>query len=144
MLIPCHRLAEPRCMPTVVAFMVLMKHLKAADPQHTVIMVQVENESGTYGSVRDFGPRAEATFKANVPEKLLSAMGKQPGTWGEVFGPDADEFFHAWSIASYINQVAAAGKAVYPLPMYVNVALRGPDPSRGRRTPTRAAARPIT
>jgi hypothetical protein len=37
-----------------------------------------------------------------------------------VFGSDADMFFHAWSVASYINYVAAAGKAVNPLPMYFN------------------------
>jgi len=40
-----------------------------------------------------------------------------------VFGPDADEFFHAWSIASYVNEIAAAGKAVKALPMYMNCAL---------------------
>ena len=34
--------------------------------------------------------------------------------------------FHAWAIAKYVGQVAAAGKAVYPIPMYVNAALRDP------------------
>jgi beta-galactosidase GanA len=43
-----------------------------------------------------------------------------------VFGDDAAEYFHAYSIAHYVNQVAAAGKAQYPLPMYCNVALRDP------------------
>src|SRR5690606_9261980 len=52
--------------------------------------------------------------------------GRQPGTWREVFGADADEIFHAWHIARFIDQVAAAGKAEYPLPMLVNAALRGP------------------
>jgi beta-galactosidase GanA len=108
------------------AFAALMRALKAADPQHTVLMVQVENESGTYGSVRDFSAKAQALFEGQVPAVLLKAMGKQPGTWQEVFGADADEFFHAWSIAHYIDQVAEAGKAEYPLPMYVNVALRDP------------------
>jgi beta-galactosidase GanA len=37
--------------------------------------------------------------------------------------------FHAWAIASYVNKIAAAGKAVYPLPLYVNAALR--DPFKG-------------
>ncbi|MEO8736800.1 MAG: DUF5597 domain-containing protein [Edaphobacter sp.] len=108
------------------AFATLMRHLKAADPQHTVIMVQVENESGTWGSVRDYSPAAEKLFSGAVPATLLKALGKQPGTWQQVFGDDADEFFHAWSIARYIDQVAAAGKAEYPLPMYVNAALRDP------------------
>jgi beta-galactosidase GanA len=108
------------------AFAELMRDLKAADPEHTVIMVQVENESGTYGSVRDFSPEAQKLFEGQVPAALLKAMQKQPGSWQQVFGDNADEFFHAWSIAHYIGQVAAAGKAVYPLPMYVNAALRDP------------------
>jgi beta-galactosidase GanA len=108
------------------AFVQLMRHLKAIDTQHTVIMVQVENESGTYGSVRDYSPAAQKLFAAAVPATLLRAVHKESGTWQQVFGRDADEFFHAWSIASFIQQVAAAGKAEYPLPMYVNAALRDP------------------
>ena len=34
--------------------------------------------------------------------------------------------FPRGSIASYVQQVAAAGKAAYDLPMYVNAALRDP------------------
>ncbi len=113
------------------AFVQLMRHLKAKDPQHTVIMVQPQNEPGTYGSVRDFSPLAQKDFEAAVPEALLKKLGKQPGTWREVFGADADEFFHAWHIAHFIDQVAAAGKAEYNLPMLVNAALRGPfNPSQ--------------
>lgn len=108
------------------AFVALMTHLKAADPQRTVIMVQPQNEPGTYGSVRDFSPLAQKVFEGPVPDALLKKLGKSPGTWREVFGADADEYFHAWHIAHYIDQVAEAGKAVYPLPMYINAALRGP------------------
>jgi beta-galactosidase GanA len=110
----------------IAAFSAFMKHLKAANPQHTVLMVQVENEAGTYGSVRDYSPTAQKVFEEQVPAVLVTAMQKQPGTWQQVFGDDADEFFHAWFIASYIEKVAAAGKAIYPLPLYVNVALRDP------------------
>ena len=108
------------------AFVALMTHLKAADPQRTVILVQPQNEPGTYGSVRDFSPLAQKVFEGPVPAALLQKLGKSPGTWRDVFGADADEFFHAWHIAHYIDQVAEAGKAVYPLPMFVNAALRGP------------------
>jgi len=108
------------------AFVELMKDLKAADPQHTVLMVQVENEAGTWGSVRDYSPTAQKMFEGQVPAELVQAMHKQPGTWQEVFGKDADESFQVWGIAHYINQIAAAGKAVYPLPMYVNVVTRDP------------------
>ncbi len=108
------------------AFIALMRHLKAVDPEHTVIMVQVENETGTYGSARDYSPRAQKLFEARVPRQLVRALGTHGGTWSQVFGSQADEFFHAWQIARFVQQVAAAGKAVYPLPMYVNAALRDP------------------
>jgi beta-galactosidase GanA len=108
------------------AFVALMRHLKTVDPQHTVIMVQVENETGTYGSVRDYSREAQGLFQRPVPEELVRALGTRGGTWSAVFGARADEFFHAWHIARFVQQVAAAGKAVYPLPMYVNAALRDP------------------
>jgi beta-galactosidase GanA len=106
------------------AFAALMRHLKAADPQHTVIFIQVENETGTYGAVRDYSPTAQRVFRTPVPTALVKAMKVKSGTWDQVFGKDADEFFHAWHIARFVEQVAAAGKAEYPLPMYVNAALR--------------------
>jgi len=116
------------------AFAAVMGHLKKSDPQHTVIMVQVENEPGAWGSVRDYSPTAQKLFEGQLPAELLKpavlkALNKpvvEKGTWQEVFGEDADEYFHAWSVAHYIGYVAAAGKAVYPLPMYANAALRDP------------------
>ena len=89
-------------------------------------MVQVENEAGVWGGVRDYGAAAQKAFAGPVPEKLVKGLGKQPGTWKEVFGEDADETFEAWYTAAYIEQVAAAGKAEYGLPLYVNAALRDP------------------
>ena len=108
------------------AFRALMRHLKQADPEHTVLMVQVENEVGVWGAVRDYGREAEKAFAGNVPDALLKSVHKQPGTWREVFGDDADETFQAWSTASYVELVAAAGKAENPLPLYMNAALRDP------------------
>lgn len=108
------------------AFAALMHELKVSDSQHTVLMVQVENEIGTYGGVRDFSPAAQKLFNEAVPAELVKVLNKQPGTWPQIFGADADEFFYAWSIARYVNQIAAAGKAEYPLPLYVNVAVREP------------------
>src|SRR6185369_1158780 len=49
------------------AFTALMRHLKSVDDQHTVIMMQVQNEPGTYGSVRDYSPAAEKLFAGQVP-----------------------------------------------------------------------------
>jgi beta-galactosidase GanA len=108
------------------AFAALMRHLKAADPRRTVIMVQVENEAGSYGSVRDYSPTAQKAFEGPVPAELLATLHKEGGNWTAVFGADADEFFHAWSVAHFVGQVAAAGKAEYPLPLYTNAALRDP------------------
>ena len=76
------------------AFAALMRHLREVDgEQRTVIMVQVENEVG-------FLPFA-----------------KEGGN-----GPDlaADERATARAYAAYVEAVAAAGKAEYALPMYVN------------------------
>ena len=112
------------------AFTAFMQHLKDADPERTVLMVQVENETGTYGSVRDYCPEANKLFDGPVPPEILKAMGKTPATpganWEMVFGPEAEVYFHAWAIAKYVGEVAAAGKAAYPLPLYVNAALHDP------------------
>lgn len=108
------------------AFVALMRHLKEVDADHTVIMVQPENETGAYSAVRDYSPTAQKLFAGPVPAELVKALGKKPGTWSQVFGKDADEFFHAWSIGRFVNEVAAAGKRELPLPMYVNAALRDP------------------
>lgn len=109
------------------AFAHLMAHLHTIDgTQHTVIMMQVENESGSLGSVRDFSPLAQKQFDAPVPTEILSALHKPAGTWQQVFGDDADEAFAAYSTASYIDNVAEAGKKEMPLPMYVNNWLKSP------------------
>jgi beta-galactosidase GanA len=114
------------------AFVALMTHLKKIDgDKHTVIMVQVENEVGTYGVARDYAARAQAAFQQPVPASVLAHQ-KPPagrpaqGSWSEVYGDYAEEYFHAWAIASYIEDIARAGRAVYDLPMYVNNALRDP------------------
>ncbi|KQS55343.1 glycoside hydrolase [Brevundimonas sp. Leaf363] len=109
------------------AFARLMRHIREVDErQRTVIMVQPENEVGTYRSVRDYSPAAEALFQGQVPAALLTRLNRQPGTWSQVFGETAEETFMAWSVASYVGQVAAAGKAEYPLPMYANASLADP------------------
>jgi len=62
---------------------------------------------------------------------------RSSGTWEEVFGKSTankddwkafscftEEVFMAWNYARYIGYVAAAGKAQYALPMYVNAWLK--------------------
>jgi uncharacterized protein DUF5597/glycosyl hydrolase family 42 (putative beta-galactosidase) len=112
------------------AFTALMRHLKETDTQRTVIMIQVENETGNWESVRDFSPAAQKLFEAPVPAEILKAMpalrASGSPNWQQAYGANADEYFNAWAVASYVGQVAAAGKAVYPLPMDANCALRDP------------------
>jgi hypothetical protein len=127
------------------AFAALMRHIKEVDGrQHTSIMVQVENEVGMAGDSRDRSSGADRAFAAPVPKELMdylqqhkdtlipefrrvweAAGFKTSGTWEEVFGKGAaaDEIFEGWHYARYVGRVAAAGKAEYPLPMYVNSAL---------------------
>jgi beta-galactosidase GanA len=116
------------------AFAALMQHIAAADPDNTVIMMQVENETGTYGLVRDHSPAAEKAFAAPVPADIARRFGVRQTSWREAFGARADEYFHAWAIGRYVNAVALAGKAVKPLPMYVNAAISDPLKAQDPRT----------
>lgn len=136
------------------AFAALMRHLRAVDgEEHTVIMAQVENEIGMIPAARDWSPTATRLYEAAVPHELMEylaahraqlipelrskweqADSKTSGTWEEVFGPGTatEEIFMAWHFARYTDRVAAAGKAEYPLPMFVNAALVRPGYPPGR------------
>jgi beta-galactosidase GanA len=131
------------------AFAALMQHLREADAHdHTVVMMQVENEVGVLGSARDHSEAANRAFAGAVPGELLRYLdqhhlslnpelralweengAKTSGTWTEVFGdsPRSDEIFMAWHYAKYVQAVATKGKEVYGLPMYVNAWLGGED-----------------
>ncbi|HBK45009.1 MAG TPA: hypothetical protein DDZ67_00950 [Xanthomonadaceae bacterium] len=114
------------------AFAALMRHLRKIDgDRRTVILVQVENEPGAIGSVRDHGPLGEAAFAQPVPAAIAAKLGKPAGSWQQLFGAQAAEAFNAYGTAAYIEQVAAAGKREYPLPLYVNTWLR----YKGKRFP---------
>jgi hypothetical protein len=136
------------------AFAALMRHLRQTDGEkHTVLMVQVENEIGVVGQSRDHSPAAEAAFAAPVPPALTTflighrawldldlraaweaAGGRTAGTWQQVFGSTSltDDLFMAWHYATYVEGVAAAGKAEYALPMYANAALIRPNYEPGQ------------
>ena len=117
------------------AFTALMRHLKALDSdQHTVLLVQVENEAGIIGSPRDYSPEANKEFAGQVPPDMLSASHQQPGTWSEVFRNHADELFQLYHQAHYINEVAAAGEAEFDIPLYINVWLSYPPPELPERS----------
>jgi hypothetical protein len=108
------------------AFVRLMTHLRDHDAANTVIMVQVENETGSYRVPRDYGAQANGLFAQPIPAALARATGRS-GTWAQAFGAQADRYFNTWYTARYVNEIADAGKAIKPLPMYVNAALAGPS-----------------
>lgn len=108
------------------AFVALMTYLRDHDPQNTVIMVQPENEVGSYRNPRDYSAAADAEFAKPIPAALARKLGKS-GTWTKAFGAQADRAFNTWYTARFVDAIAAAGKAVKPLPMYVNAALAGPS-----------------
>lgn len=104
------------------AFAALMRHIAQRDASHhTVLMMQVENESGGIGAMRDYSPASNREFAGQTPPELVKALGKKPGTWSEVFAGNADEAFQAWHQARYVNDVAEAGKREFNIPFYCNV-----------------------
>lgn len=130
------------------AFAALLRHLREMDASdHTVIMVQVENEIGMIPDSRDRSAIADKLYNGAVPAELMKYLSerkdalipefrevwassgfKAAGTWEEVFGHGirTDEIFMAWHFARYTNRVAERGKSEYPLPMYANAALIRP------------------
>jgi beta-galactosidase GanA len=133
-----------------------MRHLAAVDRQHTVLMLQIENEIGMLPEVRDYGPQAEQAWQGQVPAALIAhlqahATQRQPalqpelrrlweehgarsaGSWSEVFGDSiaAQEVFQAWGYAAFVEELARAAKAAYPIPYYINVALNRPGRKPG-------------
>ncbi len=131
------------------AFAALMQHLAEVDgSDHTVIMVQVENEVGVLGDARDRCEAANSAYAGPVPQALLAylqehqrelvpelrqrweAAGlRESGSWEDIFGtgPATDEIFMAWNYARYLDNVAVAGKAAYALPLFVNAWLSNPE-----------------
>ncbi|MBQ0044149.1 MAG: DUF5597 domain-containing protein, partial [Bacteroidales bacterium] len=132
------------------AFCRIMEHLRDHDAaEQTVIMVQVENEIGMIDVPRDYSEDATKLYQSAVPQQLaeyirknqkslhpylkekIQSHAKANSTWVQLFGDDiyTEEIFQTWTYATYVEQIAKAGRAIYDLPMYVNVALN----SRGRK-----------
>ena len=129
------------------AYAAVMAHIKQVDAQdHTVLMMQVENEVGVLGSARDHSPVADKAFASPVPSELMKYIeahretldpefkalwefngSKTSGTWAQIFGDSdrSDELFMAWHYATYLHAVAAEGKKSYDIPMFVNTWLGG-------------------
>lgn len=147
-------LSEANIQADAKAFAAVMKHIREVDEKnHTVLMIQVENEVGILDDSRDRSEAADKAFAAPVPAELRDYLVKNKaalvpeikdrwskngfktsGNWVDFFGTgDAtDEIFMAWNYARYNNAIAAAGKKEYPIPMYTNAWLnQGENPKPG-------------
>jgi len=130
------------------AYAALMAHLRQKDAAgQTVLFIQVENEVGYLSpGGRDRATEADKLFNAPVPEQLTSYLSSHrdtlspelaahfhpgAGSWSQVFGDAADEVFMAWHYGLFVEQVVKAGKAAYPLPMYMNAQLPAPFETAG-------------
>jgi hypothetical protein len=136
------------------AYARLMRHLREVDAnQQTVLFMQVENEVGVIPQSRDHSAVAEAAFAGPVPDALMrhladhrtsldpelraaweKAGGRMTGSWQQVFGDGSitDHLFMSWHYATFVDRVAAAGKAEYPLLAYTNAALIRPNYEPGQ------------
>lgn len=130
------------------AFCRLMEFIRDYDSrEQTVIMMQVENEIGMIDVPRDYSADATKMYNSPIPQAFYDYIKRNTkklhphiaaklrttkhGTWPEMFGDDmyTEEMFQAWTYAVYVEQMALAGRSIYNLPMYVNVALN----SRNRK-----------
>lgn len=135
------------------AFCRVMAHLRDYDAhEQTVIMVQVENEIGMIEVPRDYSADATRMYQSAVPKQLtdylkkyqqslhpylkakLQPQAKAGANWPQLFGDDiyTEEIFQAWTYATYVEQIAKAGREIYNLPMFVNVALNSRDRKPGQ------------
>ena len=132
------------------AFTRWMEHLAEVDgAQGTVVMIQIENETGMLEDARDYAAGADEAFHADVPRALLAYLQENKATlhpqmlakwegqgcptrgdWQRVFGSDlfTDELFMAWHYARYVERLAQSARSILNLPLYVNAAMN----SRGR------------
>ena len=135
------------------AFCRVMAYLRDHDAlEQTVIMVQVENEIGMIEVPRDYSADATRLYQSAVPKQLtdylkrhqkslhpylkekLQPQAKAGANWAQLFGDDiyTEEIFQTWTYATYVEQIAKAGREIYNLPMYVNVALNSRDRKPGQ------------
>ena len=131
-------LSEEACKADARAFQAVMAHIREIDSrENTVLMMQVENETGVLTAAREHADLADRLFYGPAPAELVQYLkahtenmadevraaveeGADAGTWEACFGPVAEEIFSAYYVSSYVNRVAAAGKEAYDIPMTAN------------------------
>ena len=90
-----------------LALIQIFNHLKKVDSkEHTVILFQMENETGVFGTDRC---------------RCDTCNGKYSGSNYETeYGVQAGEAFSAKCIAEYCDSLAKTIKEIYPIPIYMN------------------------
>lgn len=139
------------------AFAAWLRHINSVDANHTVVMLQIENEIGMLESARDHSTVANEHFTAQVPADLTAFLkhnkaslhpqmarkwsGKTSGTWTDLFGNDiyTDEIFMAYHYARYVERMAQTARQFTDIPLYVNAAMN----SRGRQPGQYPSAGPL-
>ncbi len=134
------RTLSPHCRRTLEAdkraYTKLVAHLKEAGAEDVLLGIQVENEPGLLCSPRDYSELGERAYRDAVPENVIGWLrggacgyladawkkngAKETGNWEDLFGFDGPEACSAWAVASYINEVSAAGKEIADYPTYIN------------------------
>lgn len=139
------------------AYKAFLQHIKDTDKDHTVVMIQLQNEPGLRGTPRDYSADANKAWKAQVPQQIVDYLkankgqlqpdleqvwakygNKTVGNWEELFGKSevnnqaenpirnmTEHLFTAYGYANYLEQMAKAGKEVYPLPVFINASVFG-------------------
>ena len=156
-----------------------MSHIREVDgKEHTVLMMQVENEVGVLGDSRDHSPAANEAYAKPVPEELMDYLVRHKDTLapnspclggqrlqdlrdlGGSVGPGQARICSRQSLrhrkttsrggksigrrtspswlaySTYVDKVAAAGKAEYDIPMYCNTWLQEPSHPRPGQFPS--------
>ena len=116
-------LSETSADADAAAFKALMKHVREVDAKYqTVIMAQIENEVGLFGTPRDYNDAANKAYNSNVPKDLMKYISngkaklqpemdsvwklngsKTSGTWEEVFGKSIVDDKN-WKALSYLTE----------------------------------------
>ena len=139
------------------AYKAFLQHIKDTDKDHTVVMIQLQNEPGLRGTPRDHSADANKAWKAQVPTQIVDYLkankgslqpdleqiwakygNKTTGNWEDLFGKSevnnqaenpirnmTEHLFTAYGYANYLEQMAKAGKEVYPLPVFINASVFG-------------------
>ncbi|MFX0557817.1 DUF5597 domain-containing protein [Maribacter sp. CXY002] len=137
------------------AYIALMQHIKETDKDHTVIMMQVENEPGCFENYRDYSPAGKKAWNSEMPKEMVSYLKlhkgklfpaletawktngyKTKGTWEEILGKSVEEgdhkyyteeLFMAFHYSQFVNNIAEQGKQILNLPAFCNGWLYNPS-----------------